>query len=83
MNLLPTRPTRPAEAPLRIPGEAIWLVDAMAGRQILAVDLCDVENLQRFSQELPEISVAQSALDHVTGWGLGGLVGGFNKYIYI
>jgi hypothetical protein len=40
-----------------------------------------VENLQRFSQELPEISVAQSALDHVTGWGLGGLVGGF--YIYI
>lgn len=53
------------KAPLRIPGEAIWLVDAMAGRQILAVDLCDVENLQRFSQELPEISVAQSALDHV------------------
>lgn len=52
------------KAPLRIPGEALWLVDAMAGRQILAVDL-GAERLQRFSQELPEISVAQSALDHV------------------
>eukprot|EP00434_Breviolum_minutum_P023513 symbB.v1.2.020741.t2/scaffold1762.1/size182224/8 len=51
-------------APLRIPGEAIWLVDACAGRQMLPVAL-PPEDLQRFCQELPEISVAQSALDHV------------------
>ncbi|CAK9032039.1 Lipase_3 domain-containing protein [Durusdinium trenchii] len=52
-----------AKAPLRIPGEAIWLVDACAGRQVLAVDLRG--RLQDFVEELPEISVAQSALDHV------------------
>lgn len=50
---------------MRIPGEAIWLVDACAGRQMLPVAL-PPEDLQRFCQELPEISVAQSALDHVT-----------------
>ncbi|CAK9032018.1 Lipase_3 domain-containing protein [Durusdinium trenchii] len=53
-----------AKAPLRIPGEAIWLVDACAGRQVLAVDLRG--RLQDFVEELPEISVAQSALDHVS-----------------
>lgn len=50
-------------APLRIPGQAMWLVDAVAGRQVLAVDLA--ERLDDFTRELPEISVAQSALDHV------------------
>ncbi|CAE7697129.1 unnamed protein product [Symbiodinium necroappetens] len=50
-------------APLRIPGQAMWLVDAVAGRQVLAVDLA--KRLDDFTRELPEISVAQSALDHV------------------
>ncbi|CAJ1359386.1 unnamed protein product [Effrenium voratum] len=50
-------------ASLRIPGEAIWLVDACAGRLILPIDLSG--RLDEFCRELPEITVAQSALDHV------------------
>ncbi|CAE8589990.1 unnamed protein product [Polarella glacialis] len=48
---------------LRIPGQAIWLIDACSGRQVLAVDLGD--KLPQFSDALPEISNAQSALDHI------------------
>lgn len=49
---------------LRIPGSGVWLMEACAGRYVLAVDL-NQGRLEEFGfQELPEISNVQAALHH-------------------